>query len=310
VKGPEFLKFSEEDWHKEKTCNKQKEISIEELELKSEFVNIVTEGTSALLEIDDFSSHTRLIRTTAWIYRFVRNCQAKVNKTLTNLSPVILLTEFEDAKQYRWKRSQLESFSEDISRLQTQQQISPKSRLRQLSHIIDSKGVLRLKGRIDAVVGGGEDVKRPVILDPDDPCSLTPNSFLRPLSTAIVGAPCVTNPEVCQRKLWRITQALTEQFWKRWTKEYLPTLTRRTKWYDPVKSIQKGDVVILVDDQLPRNSWPLGRIVEVFPGRDGVIRVVEVKTTKGTYRRPTAKVCVLDVHRDDHPSPAPATDEL
>lgn len=39
--------------------------------------------------------------------------------------------------------------------------------------------------------------------------------------------------------------------------------------------------------------WPLGRIVEVFPGKDGIVRAVSVKTKTGTYSRPVVKVCPL-----------------
>lgn len=77
--------------------------------------------------------------------------------------------------------------------------------------------------------------------------------------------------------------------------EYLPTLTRRSKWFAPVKAIEVDDIVIVVDDTLPRNSWPLGKVVGVKPGKDGAIRRVTVRTQHGLYERPAVKIAVLDV---------------
>jgi len=46
-----------------------------------------------------------------------------------------------------------------------------------------------------------------------------------------------------------------------------------------------------------RNIWPRGTIVATFPGNDDQVRVVDVKTALGTFRRPASKIAVLDVFR-------------
>jgi hypothetical protein len=64
-----------------------------------------------------------------------------------------------------------------------------------------------------------------------------------------------------------------------------------------------GDIVIVVDDTLERNHWPRGRITKVYPGGDGQVRVVEVQTENGVYKRPAVKIAVLDLKvgvADDH----------
>ena len=38
----------------------------------------------------------------------------------------------------------------------------------------------------------------------------------------------------------------------------------------------------------PHGIWPLGRVLEVYPGGDGQQRVVKVKTAYGTYVRPVS----------------------
>ena len=95
-----------------------------------------------------------------------------------------------------------------------------------------------------------------------------------------------------------MSQVLTDQFWKRWVREYLPELTRRTKWHlngQQQNDLTVGDVVVIVDNGLPRGSWPKGRVVAVHAGEDKRVRVVDVKTATGTYRRPVCKLCKLDV---------------
>lgn len=54
-----------------------------------------------------------------------------------------------------------------------------------------------------------------------------------------------------------------------------------------------GDVVLLIDENLPRNTWPRGVITGTYPGKDGVIRVIEVKTKSGRVRRAVKKIVVL-----------------
>nr|XP_037876960.1 uncharacterized protein LOC119630700 [Bombyx mori] len=136
-----------------------------------------------------------------------------------------------------------------------------------------------------------------VPLDFDDDLPLTPNDFLLP-KTEFIDHPfgMFTDHDLLKRT-WRESQRLADLIWKRWVKEYLPTLTRRDKWYrDSDRPLAIGDVVVVVDSQLPRNQWPLGKIEQVFPGKDDMVRVAKVRTRHGLYTRPATKLCRLDVH--------------
>ncbi|OXA55241.1 Pro-Pol polyprotein [Folsomia candida] len=139
--------------------------------------------------------------------------------------------------------------------------------------------------------------------DPDDPEALTPNHFLLGQSSNLQPMGKFTDSDIISRKHWRISQHLVNQFWRRWVKEFLPTLLRRQKWCQVTRPIQIGDVIIEVNPNFPRNSWPKGRVVELFPGKDQVVRVVSVKLSNGhIFRRPVAKLCILDVqssHQDN-----------
>lgn len=73
-------------------------------------------------------------------------------------------------------------------------------------------------------------------------------------------------------------QYLADVFWCRWLKEYLPTLQQRQKWLQPKQNLRIGDLVLILHENTPRNHWPLGLITQVYPGADGLVRTVEVKT--------------------------------
>lgn len=46
------------------------------------------------------------------------------------------------------------------------------------------------------------------------------------------------------------------------------------------RQIQKGDIVLVDHDNKRRIDWPLGQIVQPFPGQNGKIRLVCVQTSK------------------------------
>lgn len=94
---------------------------------------------------------------------------------------------------------------------------------------------------------------------------------------------------------WRQVQYLTDMFWTRRSKEYLTQLQERQRWSMPGRNFCVGDVVLIVDDTSPRNSWPLGRIVETFPDKKGLVR--QVKTKKLCH--PITKLCLLKESEDN-----------
>ncbi|XP_044761992.1 uncharacterized protein LOC123319195 [Coccinella septempunctata] len=131
-----------------------------------------------------------------------------------------------------------------------------------------------------------------VSVDPDDLEALTPNHFLLDATNY---STAFESENGNLRGQWRRAQELRNSLWKRWTREYLPTLTKRTKWRNDGRPMKLHDIVIVIDDTAPRKSWKLGLIEKIFPGPDGKIRVVQVKTANGSYKRPVAKLCRLDI---------------
>ena len=122
---------------------------------------------------------------------------------------------------------------------------------------------------------------------PDNQEPLTLNQFLiqRPFNSLPPGQ--LGDQQPASLKTWKNTKKLMNHLWRRLVKEYLPTLSRRSKWsYSNDRPLKVSDIVWVLKDQKPRGIWPLGRVMETMPGQDGETRVVNVKPTYGTFVRP------------------------
>ncbi|XP_055590346.1 uncharacterized protein LOC129742471 [Uranotaenia lowii] len=132
--------------------------------------------------------------------------------------------------------------------------------------------------------------------DPEQPV-LTPNHFLVGSSNGLKPASLLDDSEKAVRRTWRSSQVEANIFWKRWVRDYLPDLTQRSKWHTPAEPIQVDDIVVIVDANLPRNCWPIGRVISAEASCDGEVRKAVVQTANGIYERPAVKLAVLDVRR-------------
>ncbi|UYV62714.1 hypothetical protein LAZ67_2001673 [Cordylochernes scorpioides] len=132
----------------------------------------------------------------------------------------------------------------------------------------------------------------PLTDDPEDLNALTAGHFL-------IGMPLTAVPSLVReggsslKGRWLLVEQIKTDFWKRWSCEYFSRLQNRPKWLKPVDNIKIGTLVLLKEDNLPPLKWRMGRINQVYPGEDGLVRVVSVKTADGDLRRAVAKVCPL-----------------
>ncbi|XP_065086854.1 uncharacterized protein LOC135708681 [Ochlerotatus camptorhynchus] len=140
----------------------------------------------------------------------------------------------------------------------------------------------------------------PISNSPMDDQALTPAHLL-------IGRALTTVPEVnlLERQIssmsrWQFVQRLSQEFRSRWQTEYVRSLQRMTKWQRSSHNISVGDFVLLVDDNSKPRQWPTGRIVETFPGPDGLTRVVSVRTATGTTRRDVRKVRTIPLDADEY----------
>lgn len=129
--------------------------------------------------------------------------------------------------------------------------------------------------------------------DPNDLEPLTPNHLLL-LKGKPALPPGVFEPhDLYVRKRWKQVQYLSDLFWKRWLREYLPLLQERQKWNQKKRSLVAGDIVVIMDSSAPRGSWALGKVLEVFPDKCGLVRSVKLQTKTSIIERPITKLCLL-----------------
>ena len=94
-------------------------------------------------------------------------------------------------------------------------------------------------------------------------------------------------------------QQLLGRFWKRWHKEFLPSLNARNKSFHLRHNLKEGDVVLIAEPNARRGERPLGRVTEACPGNDGLVRALRVKTKNKEYLRPVHYLCPLEYAGDN-----------
>ena len=108
-------------------------------------------------------------------------------------------------------------------------------------------------------------------------------------------------------KRWKLVNQLSQDLWLKWYGAYLQSLQARHKWESASRNLQVGDVVLLKDQSLATPHWPLAAVQRVFPGEDGLVRVVEIRCKGKLYRRPVTKLALL-VAEDQGRSTRPPLD--
>ncbi|GFV36985.1 integrase catalytic domain-containing protein [Trichonephila clavipes] len=120
----------------------------------------------------------------------------------------------------------------------------------------------------------------PLSSDLDDLNVLTPSHFLIGRSITSIVEPDLTNLNENRLDNWQKITKIIQLIWKRWSVDYLNSLQQRNKWHFDKKNAKIGDMVIIKEDNLPSCQWSLGRINNIYPGKDSKVRVAEVKTTR------------------------------
>lgn len=138
---------------------------------------------------------------------------------------------------------------------------------------------------------------RPSTQNPDDPTDaepLTPNHLLMLKSNQAM-PPCSFSKQYqYSRRRWRQVQYLADVFWRRWLREYLPTLQKRQRWFSVCRVLKEDDLFLIVDENIPRGQWRLGRVVVVHKAKDGHVRSAVIKTRSGHLTRPISKLCLSE----------------
>ena len=117
--------------------------------------------------------------------------------------------------------------------------------------------------------------------------------------------PEIVSGELLNKRLTYVN-TLLKHYWNRSAKEYLLSLReyhRCTQKGKKQRSPETGEVVIVHEENTPRQCWKLGRITEVHRSTDGAIRGVTLKTVTKSgkvhrLRRPVQKIFPLKFSTD------------
>ena len=176
---------------------------------------------------------------------------------------------------------------------------------------LDNEALRTLMTEVENVINS-----RPLTVEnlsePGFPEPITPNHLLTSKTEIVLPPPgSFERVDLYSRKRWRRVQFMANQFWFRWRRECSPLLYTRQKWNMPQRDCKVGDIVMIQDDDLPRNQWPLARVTEVLPSKDGRIRKVQILLVQDGKRklleRPIHKLVLLlaqeeTLHRDVTPT--------
>jgi len=107
--------------------------------------------------------------------------------------------------------------------------------------------------------------------DPNDLSYITPDHFL--IGDTMSSFPCRDLGDLNENRLirWQRVEQLRQQFWNRWTTEYLNQLQQRQKWkLNKGTQLEIGQIVLVKQQGLAPLHWVIGRVENVQVGKDGI----------------------------------------
>ncbi|KRY11595.1 BolA-like protein [Trichinella patagoniensis] len=99
---------------------------------------------------------------------------------------------------------------------------------------------------------------------------------------------------------WSYQRKLVDAFWKRWQRDSVVTLSSRGKWKRLQEQPRVDDVVLVADYNTARRHWPLGQMVELLIGSDGLSWSAKVKTAAGILCRSIRTLVLLEPAETHH----------
>ncbi|UYV83956.1 hypothetical protein LAZ67_X000696 [Cordylochernes scorpioides] len=119
----------------------------------------------------------------------------------------------------------------------------------------------------------------------EDLAPLTPSLFLHEVREVGVPDLDLFDNQTLSRK-YQYIKRVREDLRERFRIEYFGFLRQETRRLKTAIPFKLGDVVLIGQESLKRLHWPLARIIQLYPGKDGLVRVAKVKTSSGDKIRP------------------------
>ena len=169
-----------------------------------------------------------------------------------------------------------------------------RSCLRHMTHAVsyrtpDDEGLLTTMKEIEGVLN-----HRPLLpagIDPGSYDIITPAQILQPGTPAVPQALREFTKADSLRRGYRAAQWHVDQFWRRFSTDYIPLLQKRSKWLQPHRNFRVNDLVLIQDKDAPRHQWRMARITQVHPNQtDGLVRRVTLQPgTRAATLKPVKK---------------------
>ncbi|GIX82169.1 reverse transcriptase [Caerostris darwini] len=227
-----------------------------------------------------FSSYPRIIRMIAWILRFCQNIRVSSHKLTKELS----YEEIQSAEEALIRIIQSE-WPTDI-----QEKYAQTIQFYEENKIL--KEMATLLCECESIVNG-----RPLTYIYDDPNELRaikPSDFIQDIKGNETMDLDIVDAKHLRKRI-RYLQNLRYQLRQRFQKEYLSELIRSPQSFSKRRNLSPGDIVLVGSDNTKRLNWPLGRIIELFKGKDNVERVARLRVAKGEIIRPIQRIYPLEL---------------
>ncbi|GFQ73516.1 integrase catalytic domain-containing protein [Trichonephila clavata] len=285
--GPPWLKLTPDHWPNRHRDILDSELCSEELEYRSSVHVAVTQQRESLVDINRFSSLKKLLKVTAWVFRFVNNARI-VNKSMNFY---ITADEIQNAEYFWLKYVQYEIYSAEILTLKRNEQLRCSSEIKSLVPYLGEDNLLRLTGRLlEADLCFGE--KHPVILPRH--CKFTELLVIREHER--IGHCGVSATLTQLRKNYWIPKGrqlvktiiriclICKKYNAEPADQLSGQLPRDRITQSPPFQIVGIDFTVLVEGNVKSKLlWELGIIKEIFIGRDNNVRSCLVKTSKAPF---------------------------
>jgi len=98
--------------------------------------------------------------------------------------------------------------------------------------LVSDETLQTLMSEVEGILNGRP--LTPVSSNPKDLDPLTPNHLLLLRANPNLPPGVFSKKEMYSKRRWHQVQYIADVFWRRWLKEYLPTLQERAKWTKPL----------------------------------------------------------------------------
>ncbi|XP_068233668.1 uncharacterized protein [Palaemon carinicauda] len=121
---------------------------------------------------------------------------------------------------------------------------------------------------------------RPIGIKPGSDCELgsylCPNDLILGRASSKIQADMKFVDKKYKDRL-EFMQRIVDCFWKKWQRDYFPTLMVRQKWHVDKRNVKPGDIVLVQDSNTIRGQWKLAQVISVQSSRDHKVRDVSVR---------------------------------